>query len=208
MKWMRVVAARHFRSLQVYLRKFLRADAGCIWAVIPKCLYHDFATQSVPTASNSRCLSRTHQIANAPSEASGSAPEKLTEAALFIRRWRTVGSPQESLLCALLAALLPGDPFANIRIAIHQRDARRFAPDQKIDAVLTCQSHIFQVESDAAALSFRADECFQLGDMLCVHPAAYRKNYVPVFRPVNSEHSALSRKTSTRRDAGPGPTES
>jgi hypothetical protein len=44
--------------------------------------------------------------------------------------------------------------------------------------------------------------------MLCVHPAAYRKNYVPVFRPVNSEHSALSRKILAHGDAGPGPTES
>ena len=66
-----------------------------------------------------------------------------------------------------LAALLSGYPFANVWIAIHQRDVRCFAPRQKIDAVFT-ESHIFQVENDAAALLFRADECFQLGDMLCV----------------------------------------
>ena len=97
----------------------------------------------------------------------------------------------KSPLYALFAGLLPGDPFANVWIAIHQRDVRCFAPGQKIDAVLTGQSHIFQVENDAAALFFRADECFQLGDMLCVDPAAYRKNHFPVRRPVNSEHSAL-----------------
>jgi hypothetical protein len=31
--------------------------------------------------------------------------------------------------------------------------------------------------------------------MLCVDPAAYRKNHFSVFRPVNSEHAALPRKT-------------
>ena len=102
---------------------------------------------------------------------------------------------KNSSLHALLAALLSGDPFANVWIAIHQRDVRCFAPGQKIDAVLTCQSHIFQVENDAAALPFRADECFQLGDMLCVKPAAYRKDHFLVFRPVNSEHSSLPMKT-------------
>ena len=119
-----------------------------------------------------------------------------------------VCSPQKSLPYALLAALLSGDPFANVWIAIHQRDVRCFAPGQKIDAVLTGQSHILQVENDAAALFFRADECFQLGDVLCVDPAAYRKNHFPVFRPVNSEHAALPRKTLAYKDAGPGPTES
>ena len=51
-----------------------------------------------------------------------------------------------------------------------------------------------KVENDAAALRFRGDECFQLGDMLCVEPAAYRKNHFPVFRPVNSEHYVLPTK--------------
>ena len=95
---------------------------------------------------------------------------------------------------ALRAAFLSGDPFANVWIAIHQHDVRCFAPGQKIDAVLTCQSHILQVENDAAAIRFRGDECFQFGDMLCVEAAAYRKNHFPVLRPVNSEHSALPRK--------------
>jgi len=97
----------------------------------------------------------------------------------------------KSPLNALRATLLSRDPFANVWIAIHQRDVRCFAPGQKIDAVLTGQSHIFQVENDAAAFFFRADECFQLGDMVCVDPAAYRKNHFPVFGPVNSEHAAL-----------------
>src|SRR5438874_1792579 len=83
-------------------------------------------------------------------------------------------------LCATCPSF-SGDPLANIRIAIHQRDASSFAPGEKIDAVLPRQSHIFQVEKDAAALRFRGDECFQLGDMLCVEPAAYRKNRLPVF---------------------------
>ncbi len=38
---------------------------------------------------------------------------------------------------------------------------------------------------------------FQLGDMLCFDPAAYRKNYFPVFQPVNSEHSALQEDLGT-----------
>jgi hypothetical protein len=118
----------------------------------------------------------------------GSQPSRSTS------RCRPQFARHKSPLYALFAALLSGDPFANVWIAIHQRDVRCFAPDQKIDAVLTCQSHIFQVENDAAVLSFRADECFQLGDMLCVDPAAYRKNHFPVFRPVNSEYPALPRK--------------
>ena len=95
---------------------------------------------------------------------------------------------------ALLAASFSRDPLPNVWIAIRQRDASGFAPGEKIDTVLTCQSHIFQVENDASALRFRGDECFQLGDMLCVEAAAYRKNHFPVFRPVNSEHPALPRK--------------
>jgi len=97
-------------------------------------------------------------------------------------------------LYALLAASFSRDPLANVRIAIRQRDASGFAPGEKIDTVLTGQSHILEVENDAPIFSFRGDECFQLGDMLCVEPAAYRKNHFPVFRPVNSEHSALPRK--------------
>jgi hypothetical protein len=53
-------------------------------------------TQSVSTASNSGCLPRTHQIANAPYEASGPAAENLTVAGLFIRHRRPVGSPKKS----------------------------------------------------------------------------------------------------------------
>ena len=84
-----------------------------------------------------------------------------------------------SPISALLAVSFSRDPFANVWIAIHQRDVRCFAPGQKIDAVLTGQSHILQVENDAAALFFRADECFQLGDVLCVYPAAYVKTTSP-----------------------------
>ena len=36
--------------------------------------------------------------------------------------------------------------------------------------------------------------CFQLGDMLCVEPAAYAENHFAVLRPVNSEHSVLLKK--------------
>src|SRR5260370_14571777 len=111
-------------------------------------------------------------------------------------------------LYGLLAASFSRDPLANVWIAIRQRDASGFAGGKKIDTVLTCQSHIFQVQNDAAAIHFRGDECFQLGDMLCVEAAAYRKNPFPVFRPVNSEHSASSKEDLAYRDAGPGPTES
>src|SRR5260370_1019082 len=55
-------------------------------------------------------------------------------------------------------------------------------------------------ENDAAIFSFRGDECFQLGDMLCVEPAAYRKNHFLVFRPVNSEHFCSSKEDLAYRE--------
>ena len=67
---------------------------------------------------------------------------------------------------ALASIVLSLDPLADVWIAIHQRDVGRFAPSEKIDAVLTCQSHILEVENDAAIFPFRADESFQLGNVL------------------------------------------
>src|SRR5579863_9988463 len=45
---------------------------------------------------------------------------------------------------------LPGDPLADIWIAIRQGNTGRFALSEKIDAVLTGQSHILEVETDSA----------------------------------------------------------
>jgi hypothetical protein len=61
---------------------------------------------------------------------------------------------------------LSGDPLADVWIAIHQRNVGRFALGEKIDAVLTCRSHILQVENDAAIFPFPADERFQIGNVL------------------------------------------
>src|SRR5258708_11616771 len=96
--------------------------------------------------------------------------------------WPGLLSTEILFLCCATCASFSRDPLANVWIAIHQRDASRFAPGEKIDTVLTRQSHLLEVENDAAALRFRGDECFQLGDMLCVEPAAYRKNHFPVFQ--------------------------
>jgi hypothetical protein len=57
----------------------------------------------------------------------------------------------------LLAASLSGDPLANVWIAIHQCDAGRFAPVEKIDADPTRQSHILKVENHVAPFLFRGD---------------------------------------------------
>src|SRR5277367_1524910 len=51
---------------------------------------------------------------------------------------------------ALCSIFLSRDPLADVWIAIHQRNVSRFALREKIDAVLTCQSHILEVENDAA----------------------------------------------------------
>jgi hypothetical protein len=63
---------------------------------------------------------------------------------------------------------LSGDPLAAVCIAIHQRNACRFALSEKSDAILTGQSHILEVENDAADFPFRADERFQLRNVLFV----------------------------------------
>jgi len=73
---------------------------------------------------------------------------------------------------ALRSGSLSRDPLADIWITIHQRNVSRFALREKIDTVLTGQSHILEVENDAAIIPFRANESFQLGDTLLVDPAA------------------------------------
>jgi hypothetical protein len=72
----------------------------------------------------------------------------------------------------LASIVLYRDPLADILIAIREGNASRFALREKSDAILTGQSHIFEVEDDAAALPFRANESFQLGNILFVDPAA------------------------------------
>src|SRR5579863_7454459 len=89
---------------------------------------------------------------------------------------------------ALRLGSLSRDPLADVWIAIRQPDASRFALSEKIDAVLTRQSHILEVENDAPIFPFRGDECFQLGNVLLVDPAAQGKDDVPVGRPLNSQH--------------------
>jgi hypothetical protein len=80
------------------------------------------------------------------------------------------------------------NPLADVWIAIHQRDPGRFAPDEKYDAILTGQSHILEVENNAAIFPFRIDECFQLGNIPLVDPSANGKDYFPVRRPLDSQH--------------------
>src|SRR5579863_7972447 len=92
----------------------------------------------------------------------------------------------KSLLSAFTS--LPGDPLADVRIAVHQRNTGGFALSKKSYAILTCQGHILEVENDMAIFPFRADERFQLGNVLFVEPATQRKDHVPVPRPLNSQH--------------------
>jgi hypothetical protein len=67
---------------------------------------------------------------------------------------------------------LSRDPLADIWIAIRQGNTGRFALSEKMDAVLTRQSHILKVKDDSALFSFRGDERFQFGNVLPVDPAA------------------------------------
>jgi hypothetical protein len=73
---------------------------------------------------------------------------------------------------ALAFRSLSRDPLADVWIAIRQLNAGRLAPGEKDNAILTGQSHILEVENDAAIFLFRADERFQIGDILFVDPAA------------------------------------
>src|SRR5579862_63453 len=88
---------------------------------------------------------------------------------------------------------LPGDPLADVWIAVHQRNTGGFALRKKSYAILTCQSHILEVENDMGIFPFRADERFQLGNVLFVEPADQREDHFPVCRPVNFKHSAFRR---------------
>jgi hypothetical protein len=64
------------------------------------------------------------------------------------------------------------DPLADVWIAIRQRNAGRLAPSEKSNAILTGQSHIFEVEDDSAVFHFRGNEGFQLRNVLFVDLAA------------------------------------
>jgi hypothetical protein len=72
----------------------------------------------------------------------------------------------------LASGSLSRNPLAHVWIAIHQRNASRLALSEKIDAVLTGQSHILEVKSDWAIFSFCSDEFFQLNNILLVELAA------------------------------------
>src|SRR5580658_5243497 len=89
---------------------------------------------------------------------------------------------------ALRLGSLSCDPLADVWIAIRQPDASRFALSEKIDAVLTGQSHIFEVENDWATFPFRGDERLQLGNMFFADPTAEGEDHFPVRRPLNSQH--------------------
>jgi hypothetical protein len=73
---------------------------------------------------------------------------------------------------ALASLVLYPDPLADVWIAIRQRNAARFAPSEKSNAILTGQSHIFEVENDSAVFHFRGNEGFQFRSMLFVELAA------------------------------------
>src|SRR6202034_274549 len=79
------------------------------------------------------------------------------------------------------------------RLAVDRRFAGRGLGHALISEALRIT---FRVADEVGCRSiFRANKCFQLGDMLCVDPAAYDKNHFPGLRSVNSEHSVLSRTT-------------
>jgi len=80
----------------------------------------------------------------------------------------------------LSSASLSRDPLADIWIAIHQGDVSRFAPGQKTDAVFARQRHILEVENYAATFRLGGNECFQVGNMLFVQPAAEPKDHFRV----------------------------
>jgi hypothetical protein len=49
------------------------------------------------------------------------------------------------------------DPLTDVGCAIHQHNVSRLALIEKIDAVLTYQSHILKVKDDAPQPPFRSD---------------------------------------------------
>src|SRR5580658_9033445 len=67
---------------------------------------------------------------------------------------------------------LSRDPLADIWIAIRQGNTGRFAMSEKIDAVLTRQSHILEVENDWATFPCRVDQRLLLVHIFSApHPA-------------------------------------
>jgi hypothetical protein len=84
---------------------------------------------------------------------------------------------------------LSADPLADIWITIHQRNISRFALSQKIDAALTCESHILKVERNTAALPFRSDECIQAGHMFFIDSTAQGEDHFAAFVPLDSKQS-------------------
>src|SRR3982750_2327636 len=67
-----------------------------------------------------------------------------------IRRRHTLLLIASSLRLRLRSCPLSGDPLADVWIAIHERNVTVFAVSQKVDAVLTCQGQVLEVEGDAS----------------------------------------------------------
>src|SRR5580692_9958163 len=97
-----------------------------------------------------------------------------------IPRFPSINASRASFLVLYL------DPFADVWIAIHQGNAGRLALSEKSNAILTGQSHIFEVEDDLAVFHFRGNERFQFRNVLFVDLAAYGEDHLSVLLPVNS----------------------
>jgi hypothetical protein len=85
--------------------------------------------------------------------------------------WNAVYSTVHDTI-SLASTSLPRDPLAEVRIAIRQRNASRFALSKKSHAIRTGQSQLLEVKNDSAIFPFGGDERFQLGNVLFVDPAA------------------------------------
>jgi len=81
------------------------------------------------------------------------------------------------LFCILIHSRTYGSQFTGTMPA---------ALSEKNTAILTGQSHIFEVEDDSAVCHFRGDERFQLRNVFPVDLAAYGEDDFPILRPANS----------------------
>jgi hypothetical protein len=81
---------------------------------------------------------------------------------------------------SLASTSVSRDPLADVWIAIHQYNALCLALSKKRHAILTGQSQLLQVKTDATIFSFGGDERFQLGNVFLLDPAAKGKDWVPV----------------------------
>ena len=96
-----------------------------------------------------------------------------------IRQHRSIWRPA--------SRLLPRQPLAYVWRAIHQPDAGRFAPGEKINSVLPCQNQILHVKNDGPDACFPPNQRFQLGYAFFVQSPAKGNDHFPVRFPVNSK---------------------